>query len=400
MRPSLNPSNRWLRTTCLCLGTLLPGVAHAGPATDQPVVAAPDASNIALEASETYSYDANPLRLERNYKSLQGSDTTATLILNEATPRSKFTSSSTIDQGIYDNSVFNSTNFHEKANIGTNNLRWTARMGATFDYDTTRTSEITSFGITTPSVRHTGYSASPGIDFKPAPDDKYSINTSISRSSYDNAAFTDYNYYTVTPTYNHIFDPVNTGILMLNTERYQGTNNTRSKIDTVGPSLGLVHIINDNMTARVTAGAENSRQAATATARASSDINYVFSGSLNITERADRATIFASRQQQPFGNGSSALFTTVRANDTHALNEKLSLNAGASYRYADYINQTGTNLDDEMLGNAGISYRVVLNADISANYQFIRQSLTNTTGTIKEHLFTVGLTYHPAPWGF
>lgn len=374
------------------------GLCASAAYADESTTPAPAAFNAQVEASQAFSYDTNPLRLLRNNKSLSGSDTTATLILNDSTPRSQFSLSSEVDQGFYDNSVFNSTNFHEKANAATKTLNWAAHISGKLDYDTTRTSEITTFGINIPSVRHLGLNASPGLDYMPSPDDKISLNSSVTQSTYDNNAFTDYDFYSIAPTYTHHFDPLNTGIFIVNAQRYATKSGLSNTIDTAGPSVGWLRLINPNFTARVTAGAEHSTQD-TAGLPSSSRWNYVFSGDMGYKGRSDKANLYVSREQQPFGNGSAALFTTFRISDTHAINENLSAAASASYRYAEYLNNLGVNLDSEVAGSASLAYRVLRNTDVSANYRYIRQTLTNVTGTVQEHIVLVGVTYHPDPWG-
>ena len=382
-------------TACLALLASLP---VSGSLYAQTLAAPPPAVNIQLQASETWQYDSNPLRQVRNNISISGTNSTVSLTLNDNTPVSQFSAMSQVDQGLFDDNKFNSTDFHEKANLFTKNERWSAGVGGTLDYDTTRTSEITNYGISIPSVRHLGWSASPEVDFTPTLGQKIRLAGYIAQSTYDNVAFTDYDFYQLSPSYSYSFDAINTGMLTIKGERYKSKSGTANTIDSYGPSLGWTRIISPKITAKVAAGAEYSTQS-TPNASDKSQINYVFSGNLAFKEQQDNLVLYTSRSQQPFGNGSSALFTTFKANETHSLNDKLALTGMASYRYADYLQKTGVNLDREISGSAGIQYRFLTNLDINTNYQYNNQTLTNTSGAIKEHMFLVGLSYHPLEKG-
>jgi len=357
----------------------------------------PSTTYVAMQGSEQWMYDSNPLKLLQNYKSLNGYNTSGVLILNSDSQAWNLDTNSEVDNGSFQNPKFDSTDFHEKTNASIKNDVWKAGLGGQFDYDTTRTSEITTYGITFPSVRHTGESLSPEIDFNPDTVEKLAVKGTLSRSTYDNTAFTNYNFDTINPTYSYIFDPLNTGLFTMNYQRYSTINGIPTTVNTYGPSLGWIRVVNPNMTFKVTAGAEDSEQNATAGAPASSSLNYVFSGDMSIKALNDTFTFDATRSQQPFGNGSSALFTSFKAADTHAINERLSLNASGTYRFAQYLENSTTsiNLNREYDGTAGVTYRIYTNLDFIANYQYTNQTLTNINGAVKEQTVMVGLSFHP-----
>jgi hypothetical protein len=363
--------------------------------TPKPLVPQPPGFNIQLVGNETYIYDSNPLRLINNNTAISGTKTAITAIINDNTPTEQFSLSSEVNKSLFDKGSFDSTDFHEKGSLFTNNERWRVGLTGLFDYDTTRTSEITNFGLNFPSVRHMGWNLSPEVDFKANAVDKYSLLTSMSRSTYNNGNFIDYDYYRIAPQYSHHFDPLNIGSLTLNMERYDATNGAKNTIDTVGPSLGWQTIFTPEITGRFSAGAEQSSQD-TATRTNQKQWNYVFSGNLTVKEQQDNFVFLVSRNQQPFGNGGSSLFTTFSVNETHNINERLAVLAGASYRYTDYINTgNGVTLDREVSGSAGLSYGILQNLDITGNYKYTNQTLNNANGTVKENLFTIGLSYHP-----
>ena len=87
--------------------------------------------------------------------------------------------------------------------------------------------------------------------------------------------------------------------------------------------------------------------------------------------------------------------TSFILNEAHALNPLITLNVGGDYRFASYPELNTINLKKELSGSGGISYHVLDNLDVNGNYQYLHQTLTLLPGTIKEQVFTLGLTFHP-----
>lgn len=357
--------------------------------------AAPPPFNIKFEANETWRHDTNVLRQVRDGFALTGTNTAAAVTVSNSTPTSKFSSYSQVDRGMFDDSRFDSTDFHQKGSIGTRNQRWSAKLDGSYDYDTTRTSEITNFGITVPRVRRNAWSLSPEVGFTPSKGHKFNLNTLYSRSGYDNAAFIDFNFYQIRPSYSRHYDELNTGVISFHADRFESTSGASNTIDTFGPSLGWTRIVSEQLSFKFNAGGQYAKQESNNAANNDSAINYTFSGDMTFKEDKDNLLFTLSRAQQPFANGISALFTTFKVNETHAINENLSLTGSGSYRYADYLNSTGTNLDTELSGSAGIAYKIYNNIDITGNYRYNNQTLTNTSGAIKQHIVMVGLSFHP-----
>jgi hypothetical protein len=385
------------RMAVLALAPALPGnVALAQTAAPR---AAPPPFNIKLEAHKTWRHDTNALRQVSNRVSISGFDSAVGVTVNDSTPRSNVSLNSVVERNDFDDDRFNATNYHQKLKLGTRNAQWAMGLSGSLDYDTTRTSEITNFGVTIPRVRHFGWSVSPDISLTSARGSKWGLAGNYNRSIYDNASFNDYRFFQFRPYYNRRFDDLNTGIFSISAERFEAQNGTRNKLDSIGPSVGWTHVINAETTAGFTVGTEYFRQESPVTNTSQSRLSYVFSGNLTVSEQQDRLILSTSRSQQPFGNGASSIFTSFKATETHKINEQLALNGQASYRYADYLSAQGTNLDAELAGGAGISYSIWRDVDISANYQYNNQTLTSNSGTIRQHIFTIGLSIHPLEAG-
>jgi hypothetical protein len=374
-------------------------IASAGVAVADPLPVPADPSqgfNFQVKGSEAWLYDTNPLRLTSGAHPISGSDTTAELLLGDYTPIAKLSADTVADEGLYNNSAFNDANLHEVLDASKTTDRWTAELTGHVDYDTARTSSTTTFGVTAPSVRHTGLSLEPQASFNLTAIDKFAIDGVAAQSKYDNPAFTDYTTYSVSPSYARNINPNNAALFIVNAQHYQTENGAPFDVNTIGPSLGWTSVINGNLSIKLSTGVEEATESGQGSSANGSRLDYVFSASMAFKSRQDTANLTATRSEQPFGNGSAALVTSFKADESHALNERLSLNAAAAYSFSNYPAQSGINLDNQITGAAGITYNIIRNIDIGANYQYLGQTLTQSAGSIKEHTVMVALKYHPA----
>jgi hypothetical protein len=269
-------------------------------------------------------------------------------------------------------------------------------MQAKFDYDTVRTSELTTFGVNIPNIQHTGFSVAPRISYSPTLADKIAVDGSMSRSIYDNRAFTDYDLFSVKPSYAHNFDPNNTGTFAVEAQRYMATVANGSTVDSIGPTVGWLSALTPKLTLAVNGGIQKSMQDATATASSASAWNYIFGGDLSYKGLKDTTDLLASRSQYPFGNGTETLLTSFGLTESHALNPYISLNGSLLYQFAkEPPGVTSFNLNTQSIGNAGLAYHVLPHIDITASYQYRDESLTNGGGSVKDQSAMIGLTYHP-----
>ena len=375
---------------CISLFLLSANSAYAADVSDLD-----SEHHLKIKAAERFSLDSNPLKLSSGSDTLMGSETTLGVIVGDVTPTHQVYLDSQVNINRYDTSDFNTINLHENLGLFKSNQRWRVGVDGRFDYDTTRTSEITSFGIAIPHVRSTGLSLAPQLSFKQNAVDNWSFNSYFSKVGYDNAAFIDYKAYSINPSYSHNFDPNNAGIIILNFQRYESDNAAKSQMDSVGPSLGWTSIINDELNTKVTAGIERSERSSNLSTDEDSRLNYVFSASANFKGLQDVASITATRSQQQFGSGESALLTSFDVKEAHSFNEKITLSGNANYSYTNDSSPLTVNLDNQFKVSGGIAYHVYGDLDLTSSYQYINQKLTGSSDTIKEQILLIGIEYHP-----
>jgi len=365
-------------------------------------VDAPGGFNLQFIGSETGSWETNPLMLINNsQKSLYGSVTTPELLFTDKTPTSQLNADMLLNENIFNQSSFDSTDAHGKFGANTQLQRWGAGANVAVDYDTTRTSELFPVGLggalQSTAVRHLGLSIAPNISYNPTAVDKVAILGTLADSQYEKT-FGNYATASLTPTYTHNFDPLNAGVFSITAQRYQSTSGPPVYVDTVGPSVGWLGTLSERLTAKATVGLQTTRQYGSGAVQVPWSLQYVFSGGLTYKGQQDKVDFETSRNDYPFGNGTDSLFTSFSITEQHNINASFAVNVGASYQTADYQSTANGSLDYLLTGTGGLTYHATERLDIAATYQYRRETLINTAGDAHDHLVTLGLVYRPQLW--
>ena len=376
---------------------VLPGTAGATATTAQDQQ---DGLTLQPVISQTGTFDSNPLLLLHNVQELYGSVTTPELILSDITPTKKLNLDTQVNENIYNLSEFDSTDLHSKGNLTTQNPNWSAGISEQIDYDTTRTSEPSNFGFTTQPVRHLGLLATPQITYSPLATEKLGLSATAQTSQYATSAFTDYEQFSVTPSYTHTFDPLNAGLFQFLAQEYKATQGPKNITDTVGPSIGWIATLTPRLALNATIGGQLTKQDQAGTPPTPWQANYDFSTDLTFKGEQDKTDVTATRSQYPFGNGADALLTSFSATDSHLLNKKLSLNIGINYEYADYPSVSTGNLQSLASTKDGLTYHVTDHVDITGTYQYRYETLVGVSKSVDDHSVNIGLAYHPKAWTF
>ncbi|MGE3622693.1 MAG: outer membrane beta-barrel protein [Bdellovibrionales bacterium] len=382
----------------LALATHPVAAADSGLLSDD----VPGGTTLQAMISETGSWESNPLLLFQDAKPLYGSITTPVLILTSKTPTSQLGVDTRVNENLFNQSSFNSTDVHQKINLAHQTEQWGIAFEQHTDYDTTRTSELLPTGVGGVSVnrgvRHLGVSFAPKLVYTPNATNQFALDGSIANSQYDDAIFSDYLTASVTPSYTHKFDPRNAGILSLQTQRYMSTTGPDVTVDNIGPSVGWVAALSPELTAKVAGGMQATRQYGSGAVQKSWSPQYTYSASLTYKDEQDNALLSAERTNYPFGNASEALLTTLSAKDTHQLNELFSVNFGASYQSADFQSTANGSLDYLINGNGGLAYHMTDELDLAGTYQYRYETLNGVSGNAQDHKITIGVVYHPRAW--
>lgn len=344
---------------------------------------------------QTGAWSSNPLMSLTDKKPLWKSTTSPEIVFKTSTGPSSVSVQARIDENNTNRSSFNSTDVHVNVAASTQNQRWMFGVKKRLDYDTSRTSELTNYGLSPVVVRHLGLYISPEVSFSPTEIERLSLSGSFSRSTYDSNVFTNYDTYSTTASYSRNLDPLNAGIFSVQAQRYQTIRNNARKVDSIGPSLGWQTSVSPRLKADASVGAQTSREYAFGTALTDWSWQYVFSGGLSFEGEVDTLNIGASRSQQPYGNGTQALQTSFSISETHKLNAAVSLNAAASYRTATYQTAATGNLESLADGRIGATYHMTDNFDCTFSYRYRHETLTNLNKTVQDNTVMVGLAFRP-----
>jgi hypothetical protein len=362
----------------------------------------PGGASLQAVLSENGSFDTNPLLVTHGAKELYGSVTTPELIFSDKTPTSLITADTSLVENIFNQSNFDSTDLHSKASFSEQTARWGAGIQEQTDYDTTRTSELTNFGLNGvnigKSVQHLGFTATPEVSYNPTQIDKFTMQGSYNQSTYDNNIFSDYQIFSASPTYAHDFDQLNTGTFSVQAQRYQTTSGPQSTIDTVGPVIGWNSKFTPRLSGSVTVGVQEARQFGSGVQQEPWTLQYDYSASIAFTGQQDTASFSTSQADYPFGYGTEALLTAFNVSEAHELNENFAFNVGSSYQYAHYQSSLNGALDSLLSGTGGLTYHATDRVDIVTSYQYRYETLTGSSGHADDHTVTLGLVYRPKAW--
>lgn len=358
-------------------------------------VAKADGLQVDIAGSETGQWSSNPLLATGDVKALFGSTTSPEITLKNATPTSSLSLDTRVDHNQFNQSAFNSTDAHANADTSLQNQRWQIGSHLLADYDTTRTSEITDFGLHNVIARHTGLGVAPQVSYTPNALDTFSISGSAASSRYNNSFFTDYATYAVTPSYSRHVDPLNTGTFSVQAQRYQSTKGPSIRIDSLGPMLGWQTALSPRFSFHASAGAQTARQYNGGVAAGSWTWQPVFAAGLSFKGKEDSIDLDGTRSQFPYGNGTEALQTKYEVEARHALNSAFTLTFGGSYVTASYQVFTPDTVDNLATGHVGIDYHMTEHIDLDAHYQYRIEQLTGSGATPKDHAVMLSLAYHP-----
>lgn len=355
------------------------------------------AANLDLQGSfsETGIWDSNPMRVTGGEESIWGSETSASLIVIGRTPESKADAKLTALRNQFNRSEFNSTDFHGTAGLSRHTQRLEAGIDGKLDYDTTRTSEITTFGRDVGSVRHTAYSLSPKVSYSLSQRSSVALAGNWLQSEYDSAAYSDYRIISLTPSASYNLTQLQQAMLFFQAQRYESMDSSDQYVDSLGPSLGWSASLTPKISARLSAGAMATKFHGYQNGSDDWEINPIFSGLINWRDESNTATLSATRSRQPYANGTESYLTDFSASEIYKVNPRLSLDFRASYQIAKQPPVSTNNLDYAWGLSAGSTYNITRRWDFTASYRYRKETLSDNLGEANQNIIRVGLSYKP-----
>ncbi len=364
-----------------------------------PMQAAYAETTLEARASEAFNYNSNPLMSLNQDEAIYGSVTRGELTLNDEAPAKRLNLNVAVQQNLFNESSFTSTDLHGGVDLMKQHQRWTVNLRGLADYDTTRNSELSTTFVNVNNARHAGFEVAPQITFNPTPIDALSLSGSALTSHYDNDAYSDYYIATVTPGYRHNFNPRNAGTVSVLLRHYHAMDDSHITINSISPTVGWISTLSEQLTASLSGGAQTSQQRSRTIAEQPWTWGYVFAANLAFQGQVNRIVFLATREQYPFGNGTEPLLTTVSATGSHNISTEFTVGATASYQDATYqATTTGIGLKSLVTAGPHLVYHMTDRLDLTSSYLYRRETLINSGRTIEDHAAVMSLTFHPLAW--
>lgn len=351
-----------------------------------------------FEVGQIFNWSDNPLLNTANYKDLWGSTTTPSVKISDKEPTRKIDIDLSVSRNQFNRSVFNSTDLHGKTLISRDFERWGLELSNKVDYESTRTSEETSYGRRDALAKRLNTATTPTLSYRPSEVSEVSIAGSFTRAAYDGGSYTDYQVFGVTPTYTRYLSSVSSVFVSADAQRYRTTEGIENTIDSVGPSLGVTHDLSPRISLSLASGAQASRQSIAKHPVGPWQWQQTFEGRAAFKGETDKVTFTAQRSQTPYGNGTQALRTEGTLDLWHAINEELSVSGSGNYSYSEYEQSANGSVRRTASGRAEITYKLNDACDLSASYRYIRQRLVGSADTAESNTAMLQLRLHPNGW--
>lgn len=296
--------------------------------------------------------DDNPLLSVNDAESITGIILTPALRAKHDTQATQMEFGGQLEVNQYDDTTFNSNDVYldalgrQKFSTGMMELR------GSYNYDTTRTSEVTESGVSIAGIRHTTFSLRPHIETAISPTKQLLLDGSFLSSKYDSDQYTDYRNISIKPSLKHAFNEIHSGVLALEGSRYDSTSGAGVIADNLIPSVGWIGQLSPRWQTNVSVGIQYTDTDYTIespTARDGAEWDYYYSGGIVYTDLNDRISFDFSRRPSSMSSGVQSQATSFRLNGTHTVNPKLDLKLGLNYQNSQ---RSGSNSG----GNNDISF--------------------------------------------
>ncbi|MDD3370892.1 MAG: hypothetical protein PHE27_03595 [Alphaproteobacteria bacterium] len=326
------------------------------------------------------------------------STTTPGVVFSDTTPLSSLKLSVRLDENVTNQKSYDSTDLGATLGYSKKNSRWSVSTNHAATYDTTRSSEESSYDNSSSIARHTGVTSSLSIGYMPLPGNTVSIAGSGNLSRYDSSLLQNYNTYSASASFGYEFDEFNTAVLSVPFNRYETSRNDASRSDTFSPSLGWTRIFSERLTGNASAGVQANKQYAYGTVVSDWSWNYVFDGGLTYRAEQDSIVLRAVRSQNANGNGQDALQTSVSLKGQHNVNPSFTLTYAANHRNSSYEVYSAGSSEVLSGGSVGLSYHATDCLDITTQYAYRYETFVAESTNAEDHAVTIGLAYHPVEW--
>jgi len=362
----------------------------------QPVRAAD--IEVQVKGNETVEHDSNPLLLQTGGRPSIGSITSPEVLMSGDTPTLHGDIDNLLNVNEYNLANFSSVDYHGNFHTSAKGLSTFAGLNGSLDYDTTRTSELLTSGINIAGIRHTGISLTPQAGINLSPVDETFVNGVFSHTLYSNTvSFTDFSDYGVTPAYQHTFDPLNTGALLFNVNRYQTTNTAPVRIDTLGPSVEWIRKFTQEFSVTATAGYQKTISTLPPffpPPTTHERYDYTYSVNAAFTGQQDVIHFVSTRSSVPSGNGTETLATNFTLTESHTITTRWVAELNATYQTQAYSVQATGNQSAYMSISPDLRYHITPNFDLVPSYRYRDKEFVGGATSVSSQAVFISLVFN------
>lgn len=375
--------------------------AAAGGILSAQTPAVADDLMVQAKGTETVEHDDNPLVISRGVKSVTGSITAPEAIVNDDTPTTHVDLDTLLDFNEYDLADFSSTDVHSNFHSSYKGEVDSLGLNGGFDYDTTRTSELTSTGVNIAGIRHTGFNLSPQAGFGISPSDRIFLNASYLHSSYGSTTlYTDYAFYSLSPSLQHEFSQQDTGFVSLEANRFETASGPQAGVDSIGPMVGWVRTLSERFTLSGSMGFQRSiNQVPTSSVGNSSGTwSFIYDFDLAYRDQQDVLHLTSSRNSSPESNGAEALVTSFGVTEVHSVTTRFAAELSLQYQFESYTTRVTGVASDYMNVSPSLRYDLTDDLAVVPSYRYRRQDTLGVAGAQTSNTVMVNLVYTPTQW--
>lgn len=383
-----NRLNQGVATACLLTygaSSFLVPFALANPSYEKPA--------LVYGASLAPIWNSNPLMLRDGIRGIYGTEAKVLVGFQREMLSSSFKADLTAAQNKYDRTEFDSTDFYAKVVFEKTYERTVLGLTGTYDYDTTRSSELTTFGREVGTGRRNSYSIQPTFAFKATPRTMIGLSGKWQETRYESDSLSDYRIASLSPAINHNLTPLQIATLSFQVQRYSLLDSSDQYIDTFGPSLAWAYNFHPVWTLNLSTGYLASRIHGYTGVAEQWDKNLVYGSSLKYSGLQHNSNFSVTRSRQPYANGTEAYLTTLEASDRYKINQNLDLEFKGNYQFAKNPPQSSDNLEKAWGGSAGINYKIGMNWGANASYKYRSENVANQSDAADQQIVRVGISY-------
>lgn len=342
---------------------------------------------------ETGLWNSNPLMLRDNVQGIYGSETKALFGFQREMITSKLKAELAVLRNQFDQSEFNSTDFSMKTIFKKAIERWAIEFTGSYDLDTTRSSETTTFGQDIGSGRRNSYMLQPSIFYMVSPRAALGLDGRWQETWYDNETLTDFGIVSLTPAFRYNMSPLQIATLSFQMQRYSLLDSEDQYIDSLGPSLFWNYNFLPTWTLNLSAGYLGSSIHGYTGVSDEWDYNLIYGISLRHQGLQHNRMVSATKSRQPYADGTETYLTAIELSDKYTANENLDLEIKGKYQFATLPPNVTDGLETAWSGSVALNYNVGPNWVVNTSYKYREENRSNQSKSADQQILRVGLTY-------